>query len=409
MKVIHISEKIDSNGMQNNTFLFDDDCELQIINHETVRFGNLHLRVTNLKTNESDGIFYSQLCNTKHVMSDLLLLNYTVADRLYYVFTYCITYIRFYKSVGEYLSLYNNIFTYYKHLDIKHSLWNLRKANKFEYFNMLILNNVDEYNEYCKTSKFAREMIINFYARFIKLSDLKNNKKLSWILNKTETFMYYGFVSKSKEVSLSCRFHKIRLYDSSYPYTAITEQVTDATFDLLPLPTVTPFPFAKFKSIHPDSISHYNCNIIQSLDKCCKYIRKYKSRVTNNLKFGIRQNTKEFIKWQVYNKQFKCNGHIGINILTFFKTNVVIKTRTAQLFQLLLHKMNSCNTQKLKDEFKLLLINTLKLNSKTISGTINRLTSTEIDMLLNSLTSSNLDLPLIKIKNLLIKHKLFNK
>lgn len=265
------------------------------------------------------------------------------ADHVWYILSCHISYIRYYNSVKELFNVYSTQFEYHNFLDIKHRCRNLRKAGKFAWAHYDILRNMQEYVDYAKESRFGRESLLNFYSRFLKLSILKNNKHLSWIIDETDTFIHYGFVMSmngdSKSIRCGCK--ECKCFGTGCP---IDEQakgfevftiVDDDNADSWDRENVT----CKFQVPHP-----------KDKERQCAHQQYYKPKSRYNKRVGVRQQTKEIVKMQLTNEPFELNGLASYPLYEKYADRMTVKSRSVNSFLIMMRYIHNMSTVEIPTE-----------------------------------------------------------
>jgi len=302
-----------------DTFTFDDG---HIITLTIDRFVWRQTKVgvqhkTDLTIQESFPISYLSLTSTgKHEY-------WRYADYIYYIVACHISYVRFYVTTGEWLDPLRTQFEYHPLNDIKHRCHNLRKAGKFSWAHYDILRKIDEYNEFAKRSRFGRESILNFYSRFLKLSILKNNKTLSWIIDETESFINYGFVIPDidRKRAVRCGCKPCKSFGEGCPIHE--NHIGNDVFTSVSMDEADSWDF--------NGIVHCDHKQPHPTDKDlqCEHQQYYRIKTRYNKRVGVRQKTKDIVNMQLTDDQpFELNGTSYYCLYQRYKHRMLVKSKT---------------------------------------------------------------------------------
>jgi len=247
---------------------------------------------------------------------------YNAMGYWYYILTNVMSFIRYYPSLGEWIDPFKPCYEKHELMDIKHRLRNLRKPQQFKWGHFDIIRNINEYNDYCKISRYARESILNFYSRFFKLSILNNNKHLRWILDSEDSFINYGFVFPMTSMATKCDAPKCKQYgcvlcdSSSTSFTNVTSDEADswdfngdATRD------------CDIQEPHPTDTL-----------KWCKHLQFYYPKNKWNKRVGVRQKTSEMIKMQLTEEPFLWIGTAAYTLRSKYGERLNVKSRQMSAF-----------------------------------------------------------------------------
>ena len=327
MNVIEIRH----DGMNVYIFIFDDGILLRVtldkywvynrIKLEYMKFNKANLDYDNEELYEYD------LIHKRHI-SMIKSTDTMMMDRWYYILTNVISFVRYYPSTGEWIDPYKPCYEKHELMDIKHKLHNLRKTSTIKWGHYDIIRNVDQYNDYCKVNKFARESIINFYSRFLKLSILNNNKTLRWILDATESFINYGFVVPNDNLITKCVAPKQKEFGCMF--CGGGEKTVDVFSSVAPDEADT-FEYRTEIETCPYQMPHPTDDV-----KWCKYVQFYYPKMKWNKRVGVRQKTTEIIKMQLTNDQFVWTGKCVYSIYNKYINRMVIKSKTITVFNQLI-------------------------------------------------------------------------
>lgn len=261
------------------------------------------------------------------------------ADYIYYIISTHLSFVNYFKMTNEWFNIYSTQYEYHNNLDIKHRCRNLRKAGKFAWGHYDILRNMDEYVNYAKVSRFCRETLLNFYTRFLKLSILNNNKRLSWIIDETDSFINYGFVlpldERIKDVRCGCKEVKyfgagcvLKEHENTLSFTYVTSDEADS--------------WEETKIVCDHQIPHPD-----DKERICAHQQYYKPKTRFNKRVGVRQKTEEFVKMQLTDDQpFTINGVACYTLYDYYADRMSVKSKSENAGLILMRYLyNSCTIE----------------------------------------------------------------
>lgn len=259
------------------------------------------------------------------------LINSKIMSYWYYILTNVMTFIRYYPSTGEWIDPYKPCYEKHELMDVKHKLHNLRKASTINWGHYDILRNIEQYNEYCKVSRFARESLLNFYSRFLKLSILKNNKALGWIIDATDSFLNYGLVTPDENLITKCVAPKQKEFGCMFcgggeitvdVFSSVSSVVADS------FESHTETKTCPYQEPHPtDDV------------KWCKYVQFYYQKMKWNRRVGVRQQTSEIVKMQLTDTLFIWNGKCSYSVYNVYMDRITVKSTTLSAFEQLIGRL----------------------------------------------------------------------
>lgn len=288
-----------------------------------------------------------------------LLIDANIMSYWYYILTNVMSFIRYYPSTGEWIDPFKPCYEKHELMDIKHKLHNLRKTSTIKWGHLDIIRNVDQYNRYCKVNKFARESLINFYSRFLKLSRLKNNKTLSWILDATESFLNYGIVLPDELLQSKCDAPKCKQFG------CILCGVGEKTFTTINSDEADSFGVIK----REDLVCEYQEPHPTDDVKWCKHVQFYYPKNRWNKRIGVRQKTSEIMKMQLTNEQFVWNGKCSWIVADRYKYRITIKSKALSAFEQMVNQtfiMQQYLDGKLHSNSTVVSLSKMRLEAKYI-------------------------------------------
>jgi len=277
------------------------------------------------------------------------------ADYVYYIFTCHMSYIRYYKTMDEIFDPFKAQYEYHNVMDIKHRCRNLRKAAKFSWAHYDILRNIDEYNEYAKINRFARESLLNFYSRFLKLSVLKNNKTLSWIIEATLSFLHYGFVMpEGNQKAIRCGNKDADAFGGGC-------LIDEANGELIHFSN-EPSSDADAFALGPMECKHQTPHLTKPELKCthqtkpelqCAHQQYYTIKTRYNKRTAVRQQTKDIVNMQLTMDQpFTINGVANIRLFEIYGDRMTVISKATIALIILLNYVNRVLTVMVPTQIK---------------------------------------------------------
>jgi len=314
-----INAKLGDGNFIPDVFVFDDGFRIDL-RHSDLILNRILITVYLL----NDEI----ICFAYEERNNIKTLDYVFAmDHVNYIITCYISYIHYYKTYNEWIDPYKCCYERHEHLDIKHKLWNLRRVKTLSWPHLDIIRNINQYCDYALVSRFARELIINFYSRFMKLSRLKNNKQLSWILDVTDSFLHYGFAIPSDEYSFKCS----------------CKDITNPDKSCIMLDTNTLKIWYHDEPEKEYTSCRYQKPNLKNTDLICEHIQRYYAKHLYDRQYGIRQNTEDICKMQLTdNEHFTFYGAPPFVLFDKFKNRMHIKTSSSTGFQHVLYYLGYC-------------------------------------------------------------------